>query len=152
MIRQINKRPKDHIANLDINTHNKISFLESYTKYLHNVLQKILLKRFSFFFNILMLDINPLLWLDDILSHSEHSSSQEDLKHIKPHQTLNPAWINFNTCPIARGKYNRTSGKWNYESACLIGQVKIWINVLLKLKKNCKRNHNLSTSLRKKLS
>lgn len=75
------------------------------------------------------------MWLDDIISHIKHSSSQEDLKHISLHQTLNPAWIYFNACPIAQGKYNRTSGKWNYESTSLIGLVKIWINVLLKVKK-----------------
>lgn len=42
-----NKRPKNHIAHISNNSKYKISFLESYTKYHENVVEKILYKRFS---------------------------------------------------------------------------------------------------------
>ena len=35
------------------------------------------------------------------------------------------AGFDINGCPIARGKWNASSGKWNRHPTCPIGQVKM---------------------------
>lgn len=87
----LNKRAMGHMTLMSNNCHNKISFVESYKKYLDNVKKKLVQNYLeTFFLDILMINVEPLcnrMISKSYHSHitdwapTEHCNSQIDLKH-----------------------------------------------------------------------